>query len=118
MDEPNSTVFMVEWATILRDLQRARPDVPDSLVGSSAKSLLGDRMPGGYSLSNPRSVAIVAAQKFAADFELPKGRNSTVLPLAVAQEFWTFIENALADAILVWDREITQDAFNWAVRKQ
>lgn len=114
MSEPTEpAVFMVEWATILRDLQKARPGVPDSLIGSSVKAIVGD----GFAMSCPRSVAIVAAQKFAADFDLPKGRNSTVLPLAVQDEFWLFVENAIADAILVWDRETTNEAYDWAVRK-
>ena len=108
MAEPD--VFIVEWGTILRDLQRARPDVPLSLVESPVKTAYGD----GYAMSNPRSVAIVAAQKFAADYELPKGRNSTVLPASVQKQFWDYIATALADAVIIWDREITDSVFNWA----
>lgn len=108
MAEPD--VFIVEWGTILRDLQRARPDVPQSLVESSIKTAYGD----GRAMSNPRSVAIVAAQKFAADYELPKGRNSTVLPTAVQKQFWDFVAQALADAVIIWDREINDTVFNWA----
>jgi len=108
MEEPG--VFIVEWGSILRDLQRVRPDVPQSLVESPIKTAYGD----GYAMSNPRTVAIVAAQKFAADFDLPKGRNSTVLPTAVSDAFWDYIAKALADAIIIWDREITDEVFEWA----
>jgi len=108
MNEPD--VFIVEWGTILRDLQRARPDVPKSLVESPVKVAYGE----GYAMSNPRSVAIVAAQKFAADFDLPKGKNSTVLPSLVKDRFWDYIATALADAVIIWDREINDNVFDWA----
>ena len=112
----DADVFIVEWGTILRDLQRARPDIPESLINSSVKSMVPGLTSGGYALSCPRSVAIVAAQRFAQDYELPKGRNSTVLPTGVHNDFWEYVEKAVMDAILVWDREISEDVYQWANR--
>jgi hypothetical protein len=106
----SADVFIVEWGTILRDLQRARPTVPDSIASSSYRGVLSNE----YAMSSPRTVAIVAAQKFAGDFDLPKGKNSTVLPASEYDNFWKFVEDAIRDAILVWDRETNNEVLEWA----
>jgi hypothetical protein len=112
MDEPQ--VFMVEWGSILVELQKAIPDFPTKLAESSWKSFIE---PAEYALSSPRTVAIVAAQRFASDFNLPKGKNSTVLPVDVRDQFWSFVAKAIADAVLVWDRETNNEVYAWASRK-